>query len=354
MSDIFTPYRICLLGAHVDHQKGETLSIAINKGIHLHYDYNLLAMIEAVNMNKEIYILKDLDKENHWSDYLKGSIAILRKHKGNLYNLIKGEIKGDFPIGGLSSSAAVIITYLRALAKVNNIELNSEELLNYAYEVEHDYLGLNIGKLDQSSIIYSKENNILHYDFYNNTKETKEFHFDGKILIVHSGLERCLLNCAYNNRVNEYKEIIDIYNQHNDTNYKYLREIDYNKLNLDLYNNTQIKRINHFYNEVNRVHKGLTLLNNVKDFGKLVNESCESSILNYESGCEQLIYLYKLLSDSQYVYGTRFNGAGFKGSLYALIKNDKAIEVIDKYKFKYPELDIKFNIVNSVNGINHL
>lgn len=34
----FTPYRICPLGAHVDHQKGPITGFAIDKGIHIEYE----------------------------------------------------------------------------------------------------------------------------------------------------------------------------------------------------------------------------------------------------------------------------------------------------------------------------
>lgn len=350
--NIFTPYRICLLGAHIDHQKGQALSIVIDKGIHLHCDYNLLAMMEAIDLNNEMYIVRDFDKTNHWSDYLKGSLSILSKY--NLENYIKGEIYGDFPIGGLSSSAAVLISYIKAIDKVNNLNLTDKEIVQYAYLIEKNYIGLNIGMLDQLSIMYGKENHVLHYDFYKEQKELIPFKFDGEIMIIHSGLERCLTNSDYNNRVNECKTIVNKYNKKYNTSFSYLREIPDILNNLDLYNETEIKRINHFVSEIERVNKGMSLLNNVEEFGKLVNESCLSSINNYECGCEQLIYLYELLSNSQYVYGTRFNGAGFKGSLYALVKDRKASEVLNQYKNKYPQLNVKFDFVKSVDGAFYL
>ena len=33
----FTPYRVCPLGAHVDHQLGQVTGFAIDKGIHIAY-----------------------------------------------------------------------------------------------------------------------------------------------------------------------------------------------------------------------------------------------------------------------------------------------------------------------------
>jgi galactokinase/galacturonokinase len=63
------------------------------------------------------------------------------------------------PIGGLSSSAAVIICFLKALAMVNEIELTVQEYINFALAAEKDYVGVNVGKLDQSCEVLGKKSN---------------------------------------------------------------------------------------------------------------------------------------------------------------------------------------------------
>ena len=37
---IFSPYRVCPLGAHVDHQHGLVTGFAIDKGVDLYFDVN--------------------------------------------------------------------------------------------------------------------------------------------------------------------------------------------------------------------------------------------------------------------------------------------------------------------------
>ena len=37
---IFSPYRVCPLGAHVDHQHGLVTGFAIDKGVDLWFDVN--------------------------------------------------------------------------------------------------------------------------------------------------------------------------------------------------------------------------------------------------------------------------------------------------------------------------
>ena len=78
---IFSPYRVCPLGAHVDHQHGLVTGFAIDKGV----------------------------------------------------------IQGSLPVGGSSSSAAVLIAYVMAFAKANDITLQPFEVLKIASKAERDF-----------------------------------------------------------------------------------------------------------------------------------------------------------------------------------------------------------------------
>ena len=42
----FCPYRVCPLGAHIDHQYGVVSGFAIDKGIHIVYDVKRNGVIE--------------------------------------------------------------------------------------------------------------------------------------------------------------------------------------------------------------------------------------------------------------------------------------------------------------------
>lgn len=51
-------------------------------------------------------------------------------------------IKGSLPVGGLSSSAAVLTAYVMALAKANDIALSKMEVIRIASQAEREYIGL--------------------------------------------------------------------------------------------------------------------------------------------------------------------------------------------------------------------
>ena len=59
-------------------------------------------------------------------------------------------IEGTLPVGGLSSSAAVILTYLNAVCIANDIQITRPEIISNAIWAERNYIGVNVGKLDRA------------------------------------------------------------------------------------------------------------------------------------------------------------------------------------------------------------
>ena len=98
-------------------------------------------------------------QEGHWGDYARGAKYALRK-RFELKRGIEGVIQGSLPVGGLSSSAAVLIAYVMAFAKANDITLQPFEVVKIASEAEREYIGLNNGLLDQACIALGKKDGL--------------------------------------------------------------------------------------------------------------------------------------------------------------------------------------------------
>ena len=134
----FCPYRICPIGAHSDHNLGKITGFAIDKGIHIAYAPKQNGVIEMVSLQFPKRAQWHIDsvpgqKQNDWADYLRGATLSLRK-KYRLEVGLCGVIEGSLPIGGLSSSAAVIISFLGALCAVNGLKLKPQEIIDVAYD----------------------------------------------------------------------------------------------------------------------------------------------------------------------------------------------------------------------------
>ena len=110
------------------------------------------------------------------------------------------------------------------------------------------------------------------------------------------------------------------------------------------------RRAEHFYSEYRRVRQGVTAweTGNLKLFGKLSFDSCESSIHNYECGSPELIAIYEIMRSLPGVYGGRFSGAGFKGACIALVdpacKENIEKVLTEKYLEQFPEYEKTFQV----------
>ena len=110
------------------------------------------------------------------------------------------------------------------------------------------------------------------------------------------------------------------------------------------------RRAEHFYSEYRRVRQGVTAWEsgNLKLFGKLSFDSCESSIHNYECGSPELIAIYEIMKTIPGIYGGRFSGAGFKGACIALVapehKDSIRKELTERYIGMFPEYEETFKV----------
>ena len=373
MYTTFTPYRICPLGAHVDHNLGRITGFAIDKGIHIAYSIkqNGIVELESLQFPKRAqwHVLDTPEeKQGDWADHLRGATIALGKRYRLKYGL-SAIIDGELPIGGLSSSAAVIITFISALAFINDIKITEEEMIKLSKEAENQYVGVACGKLDQSCEVYSRKNKLLYMDMLDDSYKLIDTPKNMKpyvIGIFFSGLERSLASSKYNMRTDELrsaayelKALAGLeYGKFNETN---LREVPY-EIYLKYKNklpNSFRKRAEHFYTENLRVEEGVKAYQNgdIEAFGKLITESGNSSINNWGTGSEELIKLHEILKSCKGVYGTRFSGAGFKGCSMAIINPDYIDEILkkvdDEYLKLYPHLRGKYSahICHTADGV---
>ena len=372
----FTPYRICPLGAHSDHQFGKITGLAIDKGIHAAFGPKENGVIEIQSLQFEKRAQWHVEatpkvKENDWADHLRGATIALYKR----YPLRRGlcaVFDGELPIGGLSSSAAVILTFLSALCTMNGISLSPQEMITISKEAENKYVGVSCGKLDQSCEVYCKKDHLLYMDMKDDRYELipqlptmKPY----KIAIFFSGIQRTLAGSKFNMRVDECRSAAYALKAYAGIPYgkfpeTHLREVPYEVYlqYKDRLPENFAKRAEHWYTEFDRVQRGAEAWRkgNIEAFGQLSFESGHSSIYNYETGSPELKTLYEIMLRTDGIYGGRFSGAGFKGCCMALI--DPAFEesicrqVEAAYLQEFPELTGKYSahICHSADGIRYL
>ncbi len=369
----FCPYRVCPIGAHSDANLGKITGLAIDKGIHLAYSPKHNGVVELCSLQfdkRAQFHVRDVPrhKQNDWADYLRGATLKLGEHYPLTCGL-SGVIEGTLPIGGLSSSAAVALVFLKALCKVNNIQPEPLEFILTSMAAENDYVGVNSGKLDQSCEVYSKKDHLLYLDTKTDEYELIPTHPSMKpyrIAIFFSGIERTLAGSKFNMRVDEARSAAYAMMAYADMEYGKFPEANLRAVPREIYEQYKErlpenwrKRAEHWYTEFDRVERGAEAWRrgDLETYGRLSFESGQSSIVNWETGSPELKMLYDIMCHTDGIYGGRFSGAGFKGCCMALIDPAYEAEIREKvtreYLQAFPELEGKYSvhICQSADGL---
>jgi galactokinase/galacturonokinase len=347
---VVSPYRFNPLGAHIDHQGGSVLARCLNQYTILCFwpsddESSTISCALHGNWQRTSFSTGQLEDKYGWDSMVRAAAAAFNAHS-SLKLGINGVVFGTLVSGGLSSSASVVLAYLTAFALVNDTKLNCVELVELCRQVENDYRGLNNGIQDQMSIAFGKSGQLtrLHVDsvtaeWIPDPANATEMQF----LMCFSGITRDLAGSAFNTRVAECRQAAKLLcpdaehlgqvaeNLRDDNELARLPEIAQ-------------RRARHVYSEMARVAEGADVWRkgDWQTFGRLMNESCQSSIHQYESGSEWLIALHEMATTIDGVFGSRFSGGGYGGCLFMLVVADKAAECAQQlmalYLARYPEL----------------
>jgi galacturonokinase len=350
---IFSPYRICPIGAHVDHQGGLTLGRTIDMGTTLDYepvDSNEIHLISD-QFGESSFTIGTLDR-SHWACYAQAAARVLNAKCG-----MRASVRGSLVGSGLSSSASVGLAYLQALADVNGIDISKQDLVQWDYELEHGQLGLQNGILDPLTIVHGIKDSLLVMDTLTATispiPDPSPRHFAW--IVAYSGVSRELTKSGFNTRVEECRQAAALLWH----GAKILSEVP-----PEVFDDTKRKlpdplrkRAEHYFTEVERVLEGAQAWQeaDLDLFGLLMNRSCSSSIHNYESGSDILIELHELVSSTTGIHGSRFSGGGYGGCVIALAQANLAEEacliIQERFSMYHPELLSRIFTVDMRDGL---
>lgn len=340
---IHAPYRICPLGAHIDHQLGPVSAIAVEHGI-------LLAFVPSddVRVRSRGYpgdITIDLSapmvRRHDWADYARGALFSLssRSIRTGASFLIDGQL-GE---AGISSSAAIGLGYLLAFSLLNDLELSTAELIELDRVIENDFLGLKNGVLDQSAIALARAESLTVIDCrtgdHRHVSQPEPFEF----LAVYSGVREPLTGSSrFNDRVEECLQAGARLHElvHGErvpsAPLGTIEQADFEVHEASLPPHLA-RRARHFFSESERVRRGERLWrqSDWAGFGALMLNSGESSIRSYETGSSEMVRLFELLAAVDGVAGARFSGAGFRGCAVALVQPGAAEQVAGEVHGRY-------------------
>ena len=348
------PGRIELIGNHIDYNGGPVLAAAIDRVVVVgtgNMDNPRQIGLAAADTSRTIDPFEPMslgdwhasEKDRGPIVYVKGIVAALQAREIPIRSGVGLAIAGNVPRGfGMSSSAALCIATILALT-IDDID--PLEMVAIAREAEHR-AGAMVGAMDQSA---SVAGNVILFDGRDNsfspiTPNLGDFVF----AVADSHVDRSLRVSSYSARVRESeearKQIAQVYDLHlpnlaaladawTDVAPTLEQEID----------PILAKRARHVATETRRVRQAVEALESSDwtTFGTLMNESGESSAVDYEISQPDVEQLVRLLRGQDGVLGARMMGGGEGGPALALLHKD-AIEDVsgalhrDFYQFRAP------------------
>ena len=333
------PGRINIIGEHTDYNYGLAMPAAINKYVFVSMSFNKDRKINIYSDqfdDKVSFSLDNLSGSKAWHKYVLGSIQEVFKS----YNVSSGldiSIHSNLPMGkGISSSAALEVALVNALIQIFNIDKDDNEIIKICQKIDHKYIGIQSGVLDQSASQLSRLNSILKLDFNTGSFDYIDSNFsDCSWIIVDSMIKRELASSKYHERVNECKEALDIISNSINNNISFP---DIKQEHIYLIKDSKLKnRIKHYIYENSRVLDMELAIskNDNKLMGDILNESHCSLRDLYEVSCKEIDYLFSVSSNFDCWYGGRIMGGGFGGSMINLVKSGYEEEYSNFIKEKY-------------------
>ena len=326
------PGRVNLIGEHTDYNDGFVFPAAIDRDVliaaSVRNDRQVRAF--ALNFNQTAtFSLDNIEKvegRERWSNYLR-AMAFIFSQEGLPTCGVNCVTSGDVPLGaGLSSSAAMLVATGLMFSVVNGTHPDPVRLALLAQKAEREFVGVNVGIMDQFISALGQRDHALLIDTRFLTYEAVPLPQSGvRIVIADTNKKRGLVDSAYNTRRAECEAAVAVFKTllPDVTALRDVSVADFEQF-ADQLPASPRKRARHVITEDARTLESVAALKagDIARFGQLMNESHESLKNDYEVSCMELDALVEASRSVPGVYGARMTGAGFGGCTVSLVAEE--------------------------------
>jgi galactokinase len=338
MSEVRAPGRVNLIGDHTDYNGGFVLPFAVD----------LECVVDAQPRGDGIVLVRSDAFEDcvefpadgtsdpwtvrpPWGRIVAGVIRSLAR-RGREAVGVEARVRSTIPVGsGLSSSAAFEVALALTLCEVGGLELAPLELARACQEAEHIATGVPCGIMDQLTSICGQRGKALLIDCRSAAVEPVPIPEQVAVLVVDSGVARSLDRSAYADRRAECEALA------NHLRLPSLRDATREQV-------ADEARGRHVVSENERVLAFADALrrDDIDALGPLLLASHASLRDDFEVSTPELDRLVERLVELG-ALGARLTGAGFGGSVVALVPADAAASI-------GASLDAQFHVCRAVDG----
>ena len=356
---IQAPGRVNLIGEHTDYSDGFVLPVAINFGIVIAFRPRQDKMLKVHSLDFDDCMSVDLNGLEKgppsWHEYIKGVAWVLME---NGYDLTgwEGVMAGNVPIGaGLSSSAALEMATAKAFCLTSSFEMAPADLALTGQRAEGDWVGVNVGIMDQLISAAGKAGHAILIDCRSLDYETVPVPDGVSFFVLDTSTRRELTNSAYNTRRQECETAAEI------MGVPILREADLSMLeaNKSIMPDPVFRRARHVISENERVHAFSAAMRNgnLEQMGRLINACHFSLERDFEVSSTELNIITSIAREHPACIGARMTGAGFGGCALALVRTDEAGDLASFVHQKYFEqtgIEPRIFPVESADGVGEI
>jgi len=340
------PGRVNLIGEHTDYNDGFVLPCAIDFGTLVAARprsdprIRVLALDQGATLDEfslDAPIAPRTDAS--WPNYVRGMVQALLQAGWRLTGADLA-ISGNVPLGaGLSSSAALEVSVGQVFKELCGLQaLDPTQLAQLAQRAENDFVGCRCGIMDQLISARGQAGHALLIDCRSLKTRPVELPPDMVILIVHSNVQRGLVDGEYNLRRQQCETAARHYGV------AALRDLKMPQLltgaaGLDA---TVLRRARHIVTENARTLAAAEALEqgDLQGLGRLMADSHVSMRDDFEITTPAIDHLVQIIGGAIDVKGgsqggVRMTGGGFGGCVVALTTQHGAELAIAKVAAEY-------------------
>ncbi len=333
--------RVNIIGEHIDYCGGKVMPAALSLKNTVYVRPNGTDKINVSWTTLPDTVSLDISSLDNYRDlkygnYQAGS-ALMWQRAG--HKIVGCDILSDckVPFGsGLSSSAAIEVSTIAALATVAGEKFDNVEVALAAQRAEREYAGVNCGIMDQYASACGKKGMAMLLDCKTLECDYIPMNLGGYSLVIADCCKpHSLMDSKYNERRSETEEALNMLKKRLDITC--LADVTLSQFSQYCYMLPKVLRMraSHVVNECYRVKTAEEALRvgNIALLGKLINQSHASLKNLYETTGFEPDILVEAAQAHPACIGSRLTGGGFGGCTISLVKTE-FIEEFEEYLLK--------------------
>ena len=320
--------RVNIIGEHVDYCGGKVLPAALSLKNTVYVRPNGTDRINISWSTLPDSVSLDIAnlgqyKNLEYGKYQAGS-AFMWQRAGHKVVGCDMYMDCTVPFGsGLSSSAAIEVSTIAAIATAAGETFDPVEVALTAQRAENGYVGMNCGIMDQYASACGKEGFAMLLDCKTLQNRYVPLELGGySMVIIDCKKPHNLVESKYNERRAETEQALKILQRHADIDC--LADLTPQKFGeiCGALEGDVLKRATHVVNECDRVRRAVAAMEagDIPALGNLLNLSHKSLSELYEVTGAELDALAEIAQSHPDCIGSRMTGAGFGGCTISLVR----------------------------------